>query len=213
MVENVYVELAPLFPGFHLNTSEEGFLRPIARGTQKLLVPFVDLHPSYTFSLLCCVRLDEVEDICNIFNPAPPHYHRMTLTSVTPLKYFGQPEEYSFSTNQGLKEAATNLATISSDILRFMDQYQGVRALHDAMNSEEGSRFDISSNPGKAMRAVVLARLCSYADFTVARSRQEGFIGDWQEEDRKRFSALVTYLERMDNAHQGGVGDQPQEAD
>ena len=35
MVDNVYAELAPLFPGFKLNKNEEGFVRVISRPAVK----------------------------------------------------------------------------------------------------------------------------------------------------------------------------------
>jgi hypothetical protein len=196
MVDDVYAELAPLFPGFKLDKDEEGFVRRISTGSQKLLVPFVDRHPRYTFSLLCCVRLDEVEDICNLFNPAPQKYYSMTVTSTTPLGYFHPEGEYKFTSIQDLKEATADLATLSKDILLFMDQHQDKYALYQDMKSE-GARFDISVNPGRAMRLVTLARLCGDPDFRAVLAQQEASASAWHEEDRRRFQALMAYLERM----------------
>jgi hypothetical protein len=197
IVDSIFAELSPLFPGFRLDRSERSFVREIAEGSQKLLVPLVDLHPRYSFSLLCSVRLDQVEDICNLFNSAPRQYHSMTLTSTTPLKYFVLEDEYSVSTDQDIKEAAARLATVSGKIVSFMDQHQDKFALHRALNSEDGYRFDISVNPGRAMRTVILARLCGDADFREIVSLQEASISSWHEEDQLRFQALVDYLERM----------------
>ena len=196
MVDNVYAELASLFPGFKLDKNEGGFVRGISTGTQKLLVPFVDLHPRYTFSLLCCVRLDEVEDICNHFNPAPHKYHSMTLTSTTPLSYFRPEGEYNFTSIESLKEATADLATLAKDILDFMDQHQDKFALYQAMKSE-GPSFDISVDPGRAMRVVTLARLCGDPDFRVVLAQQEASASGWHEEGRRRFQALMAYLERI----------------
>ena len=124
ILDDVYAELAPLFPGFKLDKNEEGFVRGTSTGSQKLLVPFVDLHPRYTFSLLCCVRLNEVEDICNLFNPAPKKYHSMTMTSTTPLSYFRPEGEYNLTSIRDLKKATADLAVLSKHILLFMDQHQ-----------------------------------------------------------------------------------------
>jgi hypothetical protein len=196
MVDNVYAELAPLFPGFKLNKNEEGFVRRISTGSQKLLVPFLDRHPRYTFSLLCCVRLDEVEDICNLFNPAPQKYHSMTVTSTTPLRYFHPEGEYEFTSIQDLKEATADLATLSKEILLFMDQHQDKYALYQDMRGE-GARFDISVDPGRAMRLVTLARLCGDPDFRAVLAQQEASASAWHEEDRRRLQALMAYLGRI----------------
>lgn len=197
MVDNVYAELTALFPGFKLDTNEEGFVREISTGNQKLLVPFVDLHPRYTFSLLCCVRLDEVEDICNRFNSAPKKYHFMTMTSATPLSYFRSDGEYEFNSIQDLKEAVADLATFSKDILFFMDQHQDKFALYQDMKSE-GARFDISVDPGRAMRLVTLARLCGDPNFRAVVAQHEASALGWDEEDRRRLGALVAYLDGME---------------
>jgi len=192
----VYAALVPLFPGFKLDENEGGFVRRIPTGIQKLLVPFVDLHPRYTFSLLSCVRLDEVEDICNHFNPAPQKYHSMTVTSTTPLSYFRPEGEYNFASIGDLKEATADLAILAKDIIAFMDRHQDKFALYQAMKSE-GARFDISVDPGRAMRLVILARLCGDPDFRAVLAHQEASASAWHEEDHRRFQALIAYLERI----------------
>ena len=197
--DDVYAELAPLFPGFTLDKTEEGFVRGTSTGSQKLLVPFVDLHPRYRFSLLCCIRLNEVEDICNLFNPAPKKYHSMTVTSTTPLSYFRPEGEYNFSSSRELKEATADLAALSKQLLLFMDQHQDKFALYEAMKTK-GDRFDNSVGVGRAMRVVTLARLCGDADFRAVVAEQEASASDWHEEDRQTFHDLVAYLARPGKA-------------
>jgi hypothetical protein len=197
--DDIYAELAPLFPGFQLDKNEEGFVRATATGNQKLLVPFVDRHPRYKFSLLCCVRLNEVEDICNRFNPAPHEYHSMTVTSTTPLSYFGGAGEYNFTSIRELKEATADLAALSKDILLFMDRHQDKFAVYEAMKTD-GARFDNSVGVGRAMRVVTLARLCGDVDFRAVVAEQDAAASGWHEEDRQTFHALVAYLARPGKA-------------
>ncbi len=90
ILQDVYAALGPLFPGFQLDKDKEGFVRTIAEGRQEILVPFVDRSPRFVFGLTLCIRLDPVEDICNRFNEAAARYHRQTVTTITPLSYFGR---------------------------------------------------------------------------------------------------------------------------
>jgi hypothetical protein len=198
MKERMLAQLAPLFPTFRLDCSDGPLLREIAAGTQKLSVPFKDLSPNYRFSLLCVIRLDQVEDIYNLFNPAPASYHSTTDTSVTPLRYFiDEPTEFTFSTFDELKESVARLSAYAENIMNFMDRHQDVRSLHEAMNSPEGYRFDNSINPARAKRSIILARLVSYEEFKRIVPLQEAAVRDCHEDDRKSFSDLVAYLEQL----------------
>jgi hypothetical protein len=198
MKELLLTQLSSLFSKFRLDSSERVLVREIPAGTQKLLVPFNDLNPTYIFSLLCAIRLDEVENIRNLFNSAPARYHPTTLTSITPLQYFtGEPMEFTVSTPDGLEEAVARLSVLSKDIMRFMDRHKDVRSLHEAMNSPEGSRFDNTINPGRAMRSIILARLVSYEEFRKIVAIQKGAVQNCHEDDRKAFNDLVAYLEQL----------------
>jgi hypothetical protein len=198
MKERLLVQIAPLFPTFRLDSREGPLVREILAGTQKLLVPFTDLDPNFRFSILCAIRLDEVENICNLFNRAPASYHSITLTSATPLEYFTDaPPEFTFSTPDELQEAVAHLSMYSEDIAHFFKRYQDVRSLHEAMNSPEGHRFDDTINPARAMRSITLARLVSYEEFKKILPIQEAAVRHCREDDRKVFSDLVAYLERL----------------
>lgn len=197
IVDHIHRVLAPLFPGFRFDEGGEGFVREIPTGSQKILMPLVDLNPRYLFSLLCSIRLDEVEDICNQFNPAPRRYHAMTETTTTPIEYFTERTQFVVDTIEDVDEAARDLAPVSKLIVQFMDRHQDKEALHRAFRSADHSRFDISVQPGRAMRELVLARLCNDADFPTIVTAQKVASASWSDTDRERFSALVEYLERL----------------
>ena len=197
--EHVFAELAPLFPGFHFEKSQDAFVRTIPGGIQKLEVPFLNLAGIYTFSLICCVRLNEIEDICNKFNPAPLNYHSMTLTTATPLKYFCRDEEFTFSTLRQLTQAVARLATYAGEINQFMDKHQDACALHRAMETER-SRFDNTVGSAGSIRAVVLARYCTGANFEEVVRREEESISTWPKEDQRKFGAVVELLRTTSNS-------------
>ncbi|WP_432537912.1 hypothetical protein [Kineococcus arenarius] len=76
--------------GFRLSSSQEHFARRIATGRQELAVPLWDHQPVFRFSLVAGVRLDAVEAVFNEFSGATGKNAALTLTTMTPLPFFGE---------------------------------------------------------------------------------------------------------------------------
>jgi hypothetical protein len=202
--EALYKELAPLFRGFRLKKSEEGFVRAIPGGTQKVLVPLFDYKPVFIFSLMLCTRMDEVERIFNLFSGSPPKYQAMTLTSMTPLEFFYPDcqgkKEYKVETAEDVRNAVQDLSAISGKINLFLDQYQDVKSLDAAMNSGDGPRFDRSSDPYRAMHVLTLARLAKNPEFERLVAGYQAQAHNWNAVDKKKLDDLVSYLKQQLNS-------------
>lgn len=194
----LYQELGPLFRGFRLKKSDEGFVRAIPGGTQKIVVPLFDYRPVFMFSLMMCMRIDEVERVFNLFSGSPPKYHAMTLTTMTPLGYFYPglqgKKEYKVETAEEVRNAVQDLSAISGKITRFLDQHQNIKSLDATMNSDDGLHFDGSANPYRAMHALILARLAKNPEFEKLAAQYHAQSLNWNSADKKKLDDLVLYL-------------------
>jgi hypothetical protein len=201
--EALYKELVPLFRGFRLKKSDEGFVRAIPGGTQKIMVPLVDYNPVFIFSLVLCTRLDEVERIFNRFSGSPPKYQAMTLTTMTPLEFFYPScqgkKEYKVQTAEDIAKAVRDLSSAGGNLNLFLDRHQDVESLDAAMNSADGPRFDKSSDPYRAMHALILARLAKNPEFEKLAARYEAQAGNWNPVDKQKLDGLVSYLNQESN--------------
>jgi hypothetical protein len=204
--ESIYRELTPLFPGFRLKKSDEGFVRAIPGGTDKVLVPLIDYNPIFIFSLIMGIRNEEVERIFNLFSGSPPKYHAMTLTTMTPLDFFypGQREkkEFKVSTPEEIRNAARELSKTNNAIIDFFNQHQDVKSLDASINSGAAG-FDQSSHPYRAMHAIILAHLANNPNFESLVSGFQEEARQWHEADRNKFDRLVSYLRGHSTAKDG----------
>src|SRR5262245_31307809 len=122
--ETLYRALEPLLPGWKLVKKQGGFVRKIAAGNQKLLIPLIDYNPEFRFSLVFLTRLDVVEEISNRFSGALGSSD--TATSIVQLSYFlpdeGVTKEFAVRTEEEIRATVFRLAEpLDKQILPFLD--------------------------------------------------------------------------------------------
>ncbi len=196
----VYRELAPFLPGWKLVKKDEAFVRAIAGGTQKVLVPLIDYNPEFRFSLVLATRLDAVEALFNQFSGAPATAKGTTLTAMTQLAYFFPGEakkQYSVRTEADIHAAAAELgALLSTMILPFLDQHADLAALDRAMNGAD-PQFDTSDLTSRTMHALVVARLASNPRFEELATTYQNAMQAFPEMSKQKVAGLVQHLRTM----------------
>lgn len=103
---------------FRYRRHHEAFVREIEGGSQTVAVALVDYAPVFEFAPVFTVRLEAVETIFNRFNGAPPHYHHLTQTSISPPEFVVGVEGFEASTREQL-EGSNNLANLAVVTPRF----------------------------------------------------------------------------------------------
>jgi len=186
-------------PDFRLNQKEGAFARRIPIGFQKVYVPFYDYKPMFVFSLTVGIRLDAVEDIFNRFSGANSAGQKLTLTTITRLSHFtGHLEEYKVSAPAEIATALTDLGTvIQAKIMPFLDNYQDVRSLDTAMNTNKVPGFDSSNLLMHAMHSVILARLNGSSLYRRLVDEYEKSLRNYVAAEKERFNQLVRSLDEM----------------
>lgn len=179
---------------FRLKKSEDNFTRKIPGGWQRLGLPLLDYNPEFVFSLNICIRLDEVEDIFNMFSGVAPKHHSTTITTITRLEYFtGGRGEYKVMTAEDVAIVGGVLSTVIQDkVIPFLNGHQDIRTVDQAVNGEQPG-IDITQNPSGAMHAAILAHLAGNKDFEriVVKRRTEMQLAP---ETAHPFNRLVEYL-------------------
>jgi len=184
--------------GFKLNKKEGAFTRSIPKGFQRIYVPLYDYNPLFVFSLTIGIRLDAVEDIFNQFSGAMGPGQAQTTTSLTQLGYFTQenPKEYEVSTKEEIDSALSDLTTlINSKILPFLEQYQDVQSLDDAINRKKLPGFDSTHPLSHAMHSIILAKLANNPSFSALVAEYAKSSENFPPPDGERFDRLVSSLQ------------------
>lgn len=184
--------------GFRLNKKEGAFTRSIPNGFQRIYVPLYDYNPLFVFSLTIGIRLDAVEDIFNQFSGAMGAGQAQTTTSLTQLDYFTQEirKEYEVSTKEEIDSALSDLTPlINSKILPFLEQYQDVQSLDDAINRKKLPEFDSTQLLSHAMHSIILAKLANNPSFSALVKEYAKSFEDSQPADRERFDRLASSLQ------------------
>lgn len=183
--------------GFKLNKKEGAFTRSFPNGFQKIYVPLYDYNPLFVFSLTIGIRLDAVEDIANQFSGGVGPGQAQTTTSLTQLGYFTQEDrkEYEVSTREEIDSALSDLTPlINSKILPFLDQYQNVLSLDDAINRKKLSGFDSTHPLSHAMASIILAKLANNPLFSALVAEYKKSLENLPPPDREQFDRLVSSL-------------------
>jgi hypothetical protein len=185
--------------GFRLNKREGAFTRSIPNGFQRIYVPLYDFNPVFVFSLTIGIRLDAVEEIFNQFSGAMGAGQAQTTTSLTQLGYFTQEDrkEYRVSTKEEVDSALSDLTPlINSKILPFLEQYQDVQSLDDAMNKKKLPGFDSTFLLHHAMHSIILAKLAGNPSFSALVAEHAKSLANAQPADRERFDRLAASLQK-----------------
>jgi hypothetical protein len=186
--------------GFKLNKKEGAFSRSIPNGFQRIYVPLYDYNPEFVFSLTIGIRLDAVEDIFNQFSGAMGPGQAQTTTSLTQLGYFAgeNQKEYRVSTKEEIDSALSDLtALINSKILPFLEQYQDVPSLDDAINRKKLPGFDSTELLSHAMHSITLAKLAGNPSFSALVTEYAKALENFHPADRERFDRLAASLDRV----------------
>jgi hypothetical protein len=184
--------------GFKLNKKEGAFTRSIPNGFQKIYVPLYDYNPLFVFSLTIGIRLDAVEDIANQFSGAMGPGQAQTTTSLTKLGYFTHEnqKQYEVSTREEIDSALSDLTKlINSKILPFLEQYQDVQSLDDAINRKRLSGFDSTQLISHAMASIILAKLANNPSFSALIAEYTKSLENFPPPDRERFDRLASSLQ------------------
>jgi hypothetical protein len=196
----LYEGLAPALPEFRLNKSEEAFWRAVPMGRQKLFVPVVDYRPEFVVSLTVGLRIDQVEDVFNLFSGAVGKDQKLTLTTIAPLDYFTGPEEAEYRV---VEEAHVNAvvqrlkAVIETAIRPFLEEYQDVASIDRALNVEQRDRFDITAALSHAMHSVIVARLAGNTAYPELVRGYEEQLAGFLPQIKDQFTRLVAYLDDL----------------
>lgn len=184
--------------GFKLNKKEGAFTRSIPNGFQRIYVPLYDYNPLFVFSLTIGIRLDAVEDIVNQFSGTVGPGQAQTTTSLTQLGYFTHEnrKEYEVSTKEEIDSALSDLTTlINSKILPFLEQYQDVQSLDDAINKKKLPEFDSTQPLSHAMQSITLAKLANNPSFSALVTEYKKSLENFHPADREQFDRLASSLQ------------------
>jgi len=213
-VRKLIVEaLAPVLGPAGFRFRKESFVRKIDGGRQELAISLVDYKPVFRFSLVCCTRLDAVEEITNRFSESPEKYHGETLTSMTQLEFFGLPAKPGAGVQYELKSEADASAVlpgvaalVRDRLLPFFEEYRDVAALNRGLNPAGAERlaeprwprdrreFDASNQPYRAMAGVAVAHLAGDPRVNKLVAAYRGQIRDLKDHDRQKFEQMVSHL-------------------
>jgi hypothetical protein len=197
----IFHELAPLFPGWRLVKKDDGFVRAIPGGWQKIQVGLIDHNPVFKFSLAIAIRLNAAEDVANRFSGATPDASKQTCTTLTQLSYFypgTNYKEFKVSSKEEVAAAASELAqVITSKVLPLLDERQTIGALDAALNGDDPS-FDKSDKANRTLHALVVARLNNNPRFDSLVEEYAQSMQGFPENARAKVAAAVSFLRSPD---------------
>lgn len=181
-----------------------GFTRSFAGVRQEIGVALVDYNPDYKFSLYVATRLNEAENIFNLFSRADKMYHNQSTTMSVHLDYFtrskGVPSEYNVSSATDVAKLSPFFAEIfSEDIVPFLDEHKDLRSLDIAMNNVHTS-IDHTLNPSRAMHAVIVARLAGNPDFERLVEKHRRDLHVYSAREVGDFERLVVHLRTIEQS-------------
>jgi hypothetical protein len=193
----IYTELGNVLSrtDFQLKRSEEGFVRRIRGGRQRIGVALYAYNRRFEFSIVISIRLDAVQNISNMFSGAPPEYHSETGTAIVQIEYFADvPTLFHVTNEEEIRNAVAQLAPIVREkIVPFLDEHQDVASLDRALNRGAKS-VDTSHHPYRGMYGIVVAKLAGNPDFDAIVERYLAEMSSMPAQDRDKFIRLVEYL-------------------
>jgi hypothetical protein len=152
--------------GFRYRRADEGFVRRIDAGLQRITVGIADYEPMFDFSPTFAIRLDAVEAIFNLVNEAEARYHGLTTTILVQSDVLIGKDEWRAETDDELSTAVKDMTrTIRDQGIPFLDRHTDIRALDLAMNSTRIPPLDSSVSPSREMHSLILAHVANNPDF------------------------------------------------
>jgi hypothetical protein len=187
---------------FRLERSNEGYVRTISEGKQKIGVPFYDFSPRFEFSLVMSMRLDEVEDITWRFAGTVPEDRSETVTAIVQIAYFAPeiPKRFGVWSERDIDGAASILAPIVRErVIPFFDGCKDTQSL-DRVLHHSARQLDTSYHPYRGMSAITVARLAGNPEFDILVSKYLAEMTSLPAEDRRKFISLA------ENLKSGAIG-------
>ena len=205
--------LAP--SGFRYRKKAESFVRRIPDGRQELSLALWGYKPSFEFSFSFSVRLEAAQAITNQFSGALPKYYDITTTSLTQLEFLGLPPNDTGQVRWRVVSESDLIAVlpgvievVHQRILPFFAEFQDLAALNRGLNpagaenllelSSDGSAFDASNMPYRAMAGVVVAHLVADDRLPDLIAAYRSQIRDLLESERQKFENLVAFVSQRD---------------
>jgi hypothetical protein len=203
----VYERMKPLFEsrGFRRRKGEIGLVRAIPGGRQEVGFPVWDYRPIFKFSLVASIRIEDVENLVNMFNEAPAKYHSSTITIATPLEYFlpGAGSDYYVAKNwrpyavtseAEVDSSCHQLSSIVSNrVIPFLEGHTDVASLDVGVNCDPVS-INNMAQPSKGMRRILLAHLNHNPNYQAIVDNEWEEIRQRHQMDQDRFLKLAEYL-------------------
>ena len=172
-----------------------GFFRSIPTGNQHVGVSLVDYGATFKFSLVVGIRLDEVENIVNKFNVAPPKYHLLTETFGARLDRFmreGEESQFVVVEEADIRETFVRLKPIIRErILPFLDAAQDIHTVAKAMNLTDVPKI-LPGAPN--MSAIAIARLIQHPEFETIAATYQQRSSEFRKSTQENLQNFIEYL-------------------
>ena len=184
--------------GFRLNKSKESFARRILGGRQFVVIALVDYEPVFELSAILEIRLDAAEAIVNRFSGVDPKDHASTVTVLTQLSALTAEADQRWRGDNDLPAAIDRFATaVARHAVPFLDRYQDVISIDQAMNVTPIRGFNSPQLPYSAMAEIAVAHLARNPAYGRVVADAVRACAGLQEGDQDKLRALVAYVEGL----------------
>ena len=192
----MYQELTPHLPGWKLVKKQQGFVRTIDGGDQRIVIDAVDYRPEYRVTLTFVTRLDAVEAVFHRATGTPPS--QFGFTAATQLVYFfpgeSPPKQFKVHDRAEIAAAMNALAPVLRErALPLMDRTRTVEELDAAMNGDDRA-FDMSALQPRVMHGLIVAHFARNPRFDDLVRRYQAEMSAFSDAQKQCVADLVIEL-------------------
>lgn len=188
--------------GFVYRKSDGRILRFHPNGFDVILIDVLDYWPVFEVRTFLCIRLEEVENIVNMFIPNfNPKFMKYSTTIATSYMVLSGADsnEIEFETEEELDAAISTLTMLIKDKgLKYFDEHRSLEVVNrikkEQIIIERNESYNVINN---LMQSIVLMYLCNDPDFdTLCAEYKKIYIPFLGEEElgNKALDDLIHYL-------------------
>lgn len=188
--------------GFVYRKSDGRILRFHPNGFDVILIDILDYWPVFEIRTFLSIRLEEVENIVNMFIPRRnPKFMKYSTTIATSYMVLSGADsnEIEFETEEELDAAISTLTKLIRDKgLKYFDEYRSLEVVNrikkEQLVGDNNERYNVINN---LMQSIVLMYLCNDPDFNILCDKYKKiyipFLGE-EELGIKAMDDLIHYL-------------------
>jgi hypothetical protein len=192
--------------GFKFIKSKERIIRYHDLGFDVIIFHIVDYNPVFEIDFSLRTRIDEVENIINLFMKDCMNPKFMPLTETTAISYkklSGSIEDFISVTNEIELELASKkiISLVKDRGISFYEQNKDVQKLNQITKRQilhEHQGLSLFHNRRTLMQSITLMKLCNDPDFDKLKDKYKElyvpFIGE-EVTGRKAIDDLIEYLQ------------------